>query len=119
MKSIAGFAIFFSILVWGVNSSAFERPQDMEKARNAGLGLNPPLDVDALFQEAEDLGVECLGDLTARFRLEICRNRVEAARSRGEAARNLEDAARIEEEATQALIQFQKELGEEEPSGKP
>ena len=64
----------------------------MEKARRVGLEIHPPVeDLDALFDNAERLGVECKGDLTLRLFLSSCRSRVAAAPNMEEGTKKIVD----------------------------
>jgi hypothetical protein len=47
-------------------------PEQLAKARETASQMKPPVDFDALLNEADRLDVECKGDLTNRIVLKTC-----------------------------------------------
>ena len=55
-------------------------PEQLAKARTSASQLNPPVDFDALMDEADKLGVKCEGDLTLRYKIKMCSLKVDNAK---------------------------------------
>lgn len=77
---IASVLLSSSLLLAG---EAYARPnmtdEELAKAKETAGQLKPPLDLDALFDEADRLGVICEGDLSDRVILKTCKLKVERA----------------------------------------
>jgi hypothetical protein len=73
-------------------------PEQLAKAKETAQQMKPPVDFDALLQEAERLGVECEGDLTRKGKIRVCANYVEIAQSDERIKASKERQAKLDEE---------------------
>ena len=55
-------------------------PEQLAKAKETASQMKPPVDFEAMLNEADRLGVECTGDLTRGARIVICGQKVENAK---------------------------------------
>jgi preprotein translocase subunit SecD len=82
-KSLVVTALLASSLL-ASNQALAAKPEltqeQLTKARASASQLNPPVNFDALMEEADRLNVECTGDLTRKARIIICGQDVENAR---------------------------------------
>jgi hypothetical protein len=73
-------------------------PEQLAKARETAQQMKPPVDFDALLQEADRLGVECQGNFALRPIMNTCKNNVEIAQSKERQAQSKERQAKLDEE---------------------
>jgi hypothetical protein len=76
-------------------------PEQLAKARETAALMKPPVDFDALLDEADRLGVVCEGELTIRANIRTCINGVKIAQSKERQAKLGADTARLREENEQ------------------
>jgi hypothetical protein len=115
-------AVLFAYGLLATNQ-ALARPdltaEQLTKAQEAAAQLNPPVDFDALMDEADKLGVECTGDLTRKARIIICGQDVENAKIQGdinrlkaENSRLDQENARLDQETAKHIRELQRRIKE-------
>jgi hypothetical protein len=87
-------------------------PEQLTKAREIATQLKPPVDFDALLDEADRLGVVCEGNLTIRANIRTCINGVKIGQSKERQAASKERQAKLDEDIN-ASRQRQAKLDEE------
>ena len=91
----------FSLSLFFFTTAEVQARQDLTseqltQAKELASTMKPPVNFEVMLQEADRLGVECNGDLTAKRGLRSCMNRVEIAQSE-------EKQAKLDEEAIQLI----------------
>ena len=96
---IATILIASSLAVAGeVQAKPDMTAEQLAKARETAQQMKPPVDLDALFTEADRLGVKCEGDLTTRIVIKTCKGNVEIAQSKERQAQSKERQAKLRED---------------------
>jgi type I restriction-modification system DNA methylase subunit len=72
-------------------------PEQLAKAKETALNMNPPIDVAEMLKEADRLGVECEGDLTLRYKIKMCYLRVDTAQSKERQVKLDKENAKLDE----------------------
>ena len=79
-------------------------PEQLAKARELATQIKPPVDFDALLDEADRLGVDCSKlNLTIRANIKTCRDAVEIAQMDEEIKASKEREAQLREETIQII----------------
>jgi hypothetical protein len=73
-------------------------PEQLARARETAQQMKPPVDFDALLQEADRLGIECEGDLTRRAIIKMCKLDVETSQSKERQIQSKERQAKLDAE---------------------
>ncbi|MDR1987630.1 MAG: hypothetical protein LBQ24_02460 [Candidatus Peribacteria bacterium] len=82
-------------------------PEQLAKAREVASKINPPIDFDALLDEADRLGVVCEGKLTIKGNIKTCKYSVETAQSEERIQASKERQAKLREENARLDEQIQ------------
>jgi hypothetical protein len=95
---IASLVFANNLLVGDVLAKPNMTPEQLAKARETAAQMTPPVDFDALLDEADRLGVVCEGNLTIKGNIKTCKYRIETAQSKERVAVSRERQAKLDEE---------------------
>jgi hypothetical protein len=73
-------------------------PEQLAKARETASQMKPPVNFDALLDEADRLGVNCEGDLTRKGIIRACENKIKISQSDERIRASKERQAKLDEE---------------------